>query len=122
MPMHRRWPRLVYLTAAMLLVQLVLVGGHVHFPGTRSDTAETVHLFSGVSEKTPNGPTHGADQFCALCWAQAAVNSLLVPSPIEFRLPSKVFVSQFGAALRDLAESLALTAFNARAPPAFQEI
>jgi hypothetical protein len=106
-------------TAMLLVVQLVLACGHVHFAGSQGEHAQAVSLTeTGHSSPGKQHPAHMG--FCPLCWAQAAAGSLLLPVAMVFPHPLQIGCSEF-ATSGHLAELIPPAAFKPRGPPLTSE-
>jgi hypothetical protein len=101
--------------ALLLLAQLLLAGAHVHSTGPHG-----IHMAASASHDTgrvPAGPLDHDDAACPLCWVQAAASNLLLPPPIQIRVPPKVGPIQLALTVQSLAQRTAPHAFRSRAPP-----
>ena len=102
--------------AAMLFVaQLVFAGGHIHFVGVQGEHARVGPL-SESGDSSPGKQHPGNIDVCALCWAQAAAGSLLLPGGVIFPHPAQIGDAQLTVS-GHLAELIQPLAFEPRGPP-----
>ena len=106
-------------TAMLLVVQLVLACGHVHFAGSQVDHAQAVPL-TETRDSSPGKQHPERIGFCPLCWVQAAAGSLLLPVAMVVPHPLQIGCYEF-TALGHVAELIPPAAFKARGPPLASE-
>ena len=105
----------ICVVAMLLVAQLAIVRGHVHFPNAHHEHAQAAPL-SKSGDGSPGKQHPGHIDVCPLCWAQAAAGGLLLPGGVVLPHPAQIGDAQF-AASGHLAELIQPTAFKPRGPP-----
>ena len=100
----------------MLLVQLMLTAGHVHFHGPAGVHTLVTQAPHGAGDPARQPPGDDADH-CALCWAQAAAGNLLVPPVLALPLPTVFPAAPLAVLSQHLTDSAVPRGFRPRAPP-----
>ena len=105
----------ICVVAMLLVAQLAIVRGHVHFSKSHNEHAQAVPL-SKSGDSSPGKHHPGHSDVCALCWAQAAAGGLLLPGSVVLPHPSQIGGAQLTAS-GHLAELIQPAAFKPRGPP-----
>jgi Protein of unknown function (DUF2946) len=117
--MRKRRLRLAFTCFAVLLLlaQLAQTAGHLHAAGAPGAVA--IQAAAGGADHPSKHPIDDDDRHCALCWAQAAAGSLLVPPVLALLPPAAIPAEPLAFVSRHWADRAAPAAFRPRAPPPF---